>query len=185
MLGRTLKTLGFLTDRGGSIFMSKGKGGTVVSFVVIEGFWSRPGIAENFEEIGREIAPSVGGFPIKVRLMNSKREIKKEMNVGKWIVGTKDEIYYLGGATEADAKVLAQALQTAGFFQDKGVSVLLSKGDSTVLSFVVNEDSAKDPKYVAAFETLIREVASSVGGLPIKGRLINSALETKKEVAVQ
>jgi hypothetical protein len=184
-LGEELKTIGFLSDRGVSVFLSKGKGGTVVSFVVKEGTWNNASSVANFEEIGREIAPSVGGFPIQVRLVNSNRDVKKEVTAGKAIIGTKDEIYYLGSATEAEAKALGQALQTAGFFRDAGFSVLLSKGDGTVIGFVVKEGFWEEPENVATFEKITRQVASSAGGLPIKLRLLNNTLETKKEVAVQ
>src|ERR1039458_9866628 len=184
-LGAALKTTGFLSDRGASVFLSKGNGGTVVSFVVKEGIWNDPAMVASFEEIGRQIAPSVGGFPIQVRLIDSARAVKKEVTAGKAIIGTKDEIYYFGSATEADAKALGQALQTAGFFRDAGFSVLLSKGDGTVISFVVREGLWDEPEHVANFETITRQVASSAGGLPIKLRLLNNALETKKEVAVQ
>src|ERR1039458_5994204 len=184
-LGDALKTIGFLSDRGVSVFLSKGKGGTVVSFVVKEGTWNDPSSVANFEEIGRQIAPSAGGFPIQVRLINSNRDVKKEVTAGKAIIGTKDEIYYLGSATEAEAKALGQALQTAGFFRDAGFSVLLSKGDGTVIGFVVKEGFWEEPENVATFEKIARQVASSAGGLPIKLRLLNSTLETKKEVTVQ
>ena len=184
-LGAALKTTGFLSDRGASVFLSKGNGGTVVSFVVKEGIWNDPAMVASFEEIGRQIAPSVGGFPIQVRLIDSARAVKKEVTAGKAIIGTKDEIYYFGSATEADAKALGQALQTAGFFRDAGFSVLLSKGDATVIGFVVREGLWDQPENVATFEKIARQVASSAGGLPIKLRLLNNTMETKKEVAVQ
>ena len=184
-LGATLKTMGFLSDRGASVFLSKGNGGTVVSFVVKEGVWNDPAMVASFEEIGPGIAPSVGGFPIQVRLIDSDSVVKKEVTAGKAIIGTKDEVYYLGSATEADAKALGQALQTAGFFRDAGFSVLLSKGDGTVIGFVVKAGLWDEPENVATFEKIARQVASSVGGLPIKLRLLNNTMETKKEVVVQ
>ena len=184
-LGATLKTMGFLSDRGASVLLSKGRGGTVVSFVVKEGIWNDPAMVASFEEIGRGIAPSVGGFPIQVRLIDSGREVKKEVTAGKAIVGTKDEIYYFGSATEADAKALGQALQTAGFFRDLGFSVLLAKGDGTVIGFVVKAGLWDEPENVATFEKIARQVASSAGGLPIKLRLLNNTMETKKEIPVQ
>src|ERR1017187_2836908 len=184
-LGATLKTMGFLSDRGASVFLSKGKGGTVVSFVVKEGVWNDPAMVASFEEIGRGIAPSVGGFPIQVRLIDSASVVKKEVTAGKTIIGTKDEIYYFGSATEADAKALGQALQTAGFFRDLGFSVLLAKGDGTVIGFVVKAGLWDEPENVATFEKIARQVASSAGGLPIKLRLLNNTMETKKEIPVQ
>ena len=184
-LGEALKTSGFLRDRGVTVFLSKGTAGTVVSFVVKEGTWNNPQSVANFEEIGRQIAPSVGGFPIRVRLMNSQKDVKKEVTAGKAIIGTRDEVYYFGSATEADAKSLGQALQTADYFRDAGVSVMLSKGDGTVISFVVKEGFWEKPENVASFERLTRQVASSSGGLPIKLRLLNSTLESKKETMVR
>jgi hypothetical protein len=46
-----------------------------------------------FEEGGRQVAPSVGGFPIKVRLANTQQQTKKEVTVGRLLVGTKDHVY--------------------------------------------------------------------------------------------
>jgi hypothetical protein len=185
VLGQALKTMGFFNDRGASVLLSKGSGGTVVSFFVNEGAWDRPNSVSNFEEIGRRIATPLGGFPIKVRLMDSARVMRRELAVGKAIIGAKDEIYYFGSATEADAEALGQALKTAGFLEDKGVSVLLTKGDGTAISFVVNENAWERSETVAAFERLARRAATSIGGLPIKLRLLNSEMETKREVAVQ
>jgi hypothetical protein len=142
-------------------------------------------MVSGFEELGRQIAPKVGGFPIKVRLINSDRETKKEVTVGKTIIGTKDEIYYYGSATEADGKALGQALKTDGFFTDKGITVLLAKDGGTAVSFVVSEGVWDNPASVAAFEKIVRQLASSIGGLPIQLRLVNPTLEVKKEIMVQ
>jgi len=185
VLGQALKAIGFFGDRGTSVFLSKGSGGTVVSFVVIRGAWRDPDAVLNFEEIGRRVAPSVGGFPIKVRLMDAARSVLREMAVGRAIIGARDEIYYLGAATDADAEALGRALKSAGFLEDKGVSVVLAKGDSTAISFVVAEDVWERPETVAEFESLARRAAASVGGLPLVLRLLNPAMEVKREVAVQ
>jgi len=184
-LGDKLKSIGFLGDRGASVVLSKGKDGTVVSFVVKDGIWNDRAMVGSFEEIGRLIAPAVGGFPLKVRLMNSDREVKKEVVAGKTVIGTLDEVYYFGTATEVEAKALGQALQTAGFFHDKGFSVLLYKGEGTVLAFVVKEGFWEAPENVAMFDKVTRQVAPSVGGLPITLRLVNNSIDTKKEVTVQ
>lgn len=185
VLGQRLKQIGYFTDRGVTVTLSKDKGETAVSFVVREGAWNQPEMISSFEDVGRQVAPSVGGFPIKVRMMDTSGQKRKEMTVGKAIIGTKDEIYYYGSATDAEAKALGQALKADGFLTDRGVTVLLTKDDGTVISFVVRGGMWDEPEAVAQFETLVRQVAPSVGGLPIKFRLINSAIETKKEVLVQ
>ena len=63
--------------------LSKDKDGTAISFVVKEGVWDDPAMQAGFEQIGRQLAPSVGGLPIKVRLMDSSRATKKEIAVEK------------------------------------------------------------------------------------------------------
>ena len=45
----------------------------------------------------------------------------------KTMIG-KDEVRYEGSATEQEAKALGAALKESGYFQDRGVSVILSKG---------------------------------------------------------
>jgi hypothetical protein len=185
-LGSELQKIGYFSDRGATVFLAEGKGSaTVVSFAVKDGAWTQPATIAAFEEIGREIAPSVGGFPLKVLLVNTAGDKEKELNVGRVAVGAKDEIYFYGSAVEADAKALGQSLKSAQFFQDRGVTVFLAKNDDgTAISFIVGDGVWDDPKMVAGFETLVRQAAPSVGRLPIKFRLLSTELETKKEVTV-
>jgi hypothetical protein len=104
----------------------------------------------------------------------------------KVLVGSKDEVYYAGSATKQDAQALGEALKTAGYFQDKGFSVVLSKDkDGTAISFVVKEGVWDDAQMQAGFEQIGRQLAPSVGGLSIKVRLIDSSRATKKEIAVE
>src|SRR6185312_7111317 len=128
-LGKELQSIGFFNDRGTTVFLSKGRGGTVVSFVLNDGAWDHPETIYSFEEIGRRIVPAVGVFPIKVRLIDSSQRLRRELTIGRAIVGAMDEVYYYGTATEADAKALGEALKAAGFFVDSGASVALSKVD--------------------------------------------------------
>jgi hypothetical protein len=180
-LGEALKQIGYFRDQGVSVFVAKGAGLPIVSFVVIDEAWNRPEMVSAFERIGLGIAPSVGGLPIKVHLIDGSQAVKKEMNVGEVIVGTKDELYYFGSATEAEAKALVQSLKSGGFFVDRGVSVFLAKGDDgTSITFICEPNIAADPGYVAQFETLVRNSAPSVGGLPIQLRLANTQFETEK-----
>ena len=189
-LGNALKEHGYFSDsgasgRGADVYLEKGKDGTVISFIVKAGSWDQPATVANVEELGREVAQSVGGFPLRVRLMNSTYDIKKESMVGKAIFSSVDNIYYLGAATDAQAQALGQAFKSIGFFKGKGVDVFLSKhADGTMLSFVVGNAAWDDPTIVGYFEKLVRQAAPVVGGLPVKLRLVNTSLETEKDETV-
>jgi hypothetical protein len=185
VLGRALQHTGFFTDRGTSVLLSKNKSVTVVSFVLNEGAWDHADAVAGFEEIGRRIATAMGGFPIQVHLVDAAWTVRKSLAVGKAIIGARDEIYYLGSATEGDARSLGQALRNAGYLEDLGASVVVSKGHGTALGFVVGGGVWERPEAVAGFERLARKVAASIGGLPIQVRLLNAEMETKKEVTAQ
>lgn len=185
-LGKALQQLGFASSKGASIRLSKENGATAVAFAVKEGFWDEAGIPESFEEIGRQIAPSVGGFPITVRLTNVAWETKKELMVGRLLTDSHLEIFYLGTASEAEAKSLAKALEGEGFVSDHKLSLFLTKGGGVpAMTFIVRNGWWEDPTHVSEFEQLVRKIAPSVGGLPIKLRLANENVEIKKESLVQ
>jgi hypothetical protein len=184
MLGQALTASGFLSNQGLSVLLSKGPSGASVSFVVKDSAWNHPDTIASYEVIGRRIAASIGGFPITVRLLDSAGHIKK-LTVGRVLAGTRDEVYYFGSATEEDAQSLGQALKAIGFFADLGSSVAVSKGDGTAIWFVTNEGFWDKPEAIAGFERVARQVAASVGGLPIQVRLLNSEMETKKEMTIQ
>jgi hypothetical protein len=184
-LGKALQGTGFLNDRGTSVLLWMGGGPTVVSFVVDEGAWNHPHVISNFTEIARRIATSVGGFPIQVHLVDAHRVVHRRMTVGKWMAGTKDAVYYFGDATEADAKALADALRSAGYFTDKGAAAAVLKGEGTVISFVVQEGLWNQPAVTATLERLVRQIAPSVGGLPIELRLLDRNMDIQQAVTVQ
>lgn len=181
-LGNALKTDGYFTDRGTSVILVKGAGGTKVQFVAKEGIWNQIPMVESFEIVGQQIAASVGGLPIEVDLLNKDRVLQTKSNVGKVAADGKDSVYYLGTATETDAQALGDALKTAGFFQGKGSDVFLSKhSDGTMISFVVSDGVWDNPSDVKGFEDVARRVAPAAGGTPVKLRLISTSLVVKKD----
>jgi hypothetical protein len=98
------------------------------------------------------------------------------------VIGTQDEVYFTGTATKQDAQALGEALKKAGFFLDHGVAVILSKDqEGTAISFVVKDGIWDDASMSAGFQELGRQLAPSVGGFPIKVRLVNALKQTKKE----
>jgi hypothetical protein len=181
-LGKKLKETGYLTDRGVSVFFDQEPNARILSFVVKEGSWTQPALVSSFEEIARQAAPSIGGFPVQVRLMDKQREVKTEGTVGKVNAGGDDTIYYFGTATQAEAQALGKELKSKGFFQGRGADVFLLKDNEGVtLSFVVRDGISDDSAVVSEFEKTVRNTASAVGGLPIRLRLVNPSLEVKKE----
>jgi len=184
-LGQALRRIGFLNGRGTSVLLWQGSGRTVISFVLNDGAWDHPDAVSNFAEIGRRVAPAVGGFPLKVCLVDSARVVRKELTVGKATIGARDTIYYFGSATEADAKALGQALQAAGYFEDLGVTVMLLKDGGTAVSFVVQEGLWERPETAAALEGLVRRAATSIGGLPIELRLLDPRMEIRERVEIE
>ena len=184
-LGRALQSIGFLNDRGTTVLLSKGTAGTLVSFVLSEGGWDHPETIYSFEEIGRRIANVVGGFPIKVRLIDARRVLHRELNVGNAAIGARDVVYYYGSAEEDEARRLGQTLRNLGFLQDAGSAVVLSRDGTTDLCFVVADGVWDRVDAVAGFERLARAAAASVGGLPVRLRLLNEAMEPKKTVDVK
>jgi hypothetical protein len=184
-LGAALKKSGYFSDRGTSVFVDKDAAGATVSLVMQEGYWDRPGMLLSAEEVVREVADSVGGFPVRVRIMDSLQNVKKQGLVGRVAVG-KDEVFYFDDASQAEAAALGKALQTEGYLTGQGASVLVQKaGGVTALSYVVAEGFWDDPGHVAGFEKLTRAVAGPVGGLPVTVRLVNTDLESKKEWVVK
>ena len=104
----------------------------------------------------------------------------------KVIIGTKDEVDYSGSATEAQATALGNRLKTDGYFQDRGVSVLLNMGSSkgTVISYVVEDGVWTKADMVSDFEIITRDVATTVGGLPVDMQLMNSTETVEKDETV-
>jgi len=185
-LGKALKGIGFLTDLGTAVVLArdKSKGITAVSFVLKDGAWNLPDVVFQYGEIGRRIAPTVGGFPFRLKLVDHKLVARKVMVIGKETIGTRDIIYYYGSATSQDAIALGQSLRSAGAIKDMGATILLTKGDDTSISFVVKQNPWERPDVVAIYETLVRQVAPSVGGLPLKLRFLDPGGVVHKDVTI-
>ena len=92
---------------------------------------------------------------------------------------------YSGTATQADATALGNALKAAGYFQDRGVTVVLSKGTSgTTIGFDVQDGAWNKAGTLETFEEIARGVASSVGGLPVQVQLLSTTQTLEKSGTV-
>jgi hypothetical protein len=183
-LGLALRSAGYFDDTGAEASLSKGPGGAVVSFSA-GGQWAGPDRVYAFEDLGRRIAPSVGGFPIKVRLTDAHGGVQREITVGRLAVGAKDELYYFGSATKADAEALAKALKDGRFFTDLGAKVFYSKESGKAITFVLNKNAWERPDFYAVFQDVVRRAAPSVGGLPIAMRMLDLDMQFQRETVIQ
>lgn len=180
-LGGWLKSDEYFQDRGASVLLDKGFGSTTISFGVQEGVGSEPGTLSGFEELTRELAPLVGGFPVQIRLVDSQGNLEKTSTVGEVRFDGGDGLYYEGSANKAEAQALGQKLKSMGFFRGKGANVVLIRhDDGVIIEFPMIGEAWNDSKEVGALEAIVREVAPTVGGLPIEMRLVDLQMELKK-----
>ncbi len=112
---------------------------------------------------------------------------QKIMMGKRYKVSDKESVNYSEKATEEDAKKLGEILKTGGYFDgSKEVDVLLKKGDKegTVVSFVIS-GLGKDDAIEKAFKLIGEGIAEKGFGKPMTVRLIDSHLNTLKDVKLE
>jgi hypothetical protein len=185
-LGNVLKSNDYFQDRGASVLLNEGFGSRTISFVVQDGVWNQAGMLSSFEELAREVAPTVGGLPVQVHLVDSTGNVEATSTVGEVSFDGGDRVYYAGSATKAHAQALGRWFKSKGFFRGKGVNVFLTRhDDGTTLAFVIADGVWNNPNKVSNFEAIVRDIAPMVGGLPIDMHLVNTQLELKKDELIQ
>ena len=184
-LGNELKSDKYFLDRGATVLLNKGIGSKTISFVVQDGIWSQAGMLSSFEELAREVAPTVGGLPVHVQLLDSNENVEAVSTVGEVSFDGKDGIYDEGSVTKAEAQALGRRFKSIGFFRGKGANVLWTRhdGDGTTLAFVIVREAS--PSLVSSFKHIVRDVAPMVGGLPIDMHLVNAQLQVEKDEIIK
>jgi rhomboid protease GluP len=150
--------------------------------------WDNPLAVAGFAIMGVDVAPALGGPPMKIRFVSGTGQVKRELQIDsrQVTVGTKDKIWYSGAESEENAQQLGEALQKIGFLKDHGSLVQVSKGATgTDLSFVVNDVAWNDPRIVPGFQMITRKIAPSVGGLPITVHLLDRTLQPQKSFQIK
>jgi hypothetical protein len=186
-LGNALKSNGGFQDRGAAVLLNKGIDSTSITFGLQDSDWNQAGMLSSIEELTREVAPAVGGFPIQIQLVDSKGDVEETSTVGEVRFDGSDGIYYEGLATKAEAQALGRKFESMGFFRGKGVNVFLTRHDDedTTLTFVTVGEAWNDPSKVSDFENIVRDVAPCIGGLPIDMHLVNTQLEIKTDEVIK
>lgn len=112
---------------------------------------------------------------------------QKIMMGTRYKVSDKESVNYSEKATESDAKKLGDILKADGYFDgSKEVDVLLKKEEKegTVISFVISA-LGKDEAISNAFKEIGEDVAKNGFGKPLTVRLIDSHLNTLKDIRVE
>jgi hypothetical protein len=181
-----LTKIGFVPNSKVSVFLAKSKNDApVLSFVVQDGFWNRPSVVLAFGNIAQTVAPTLGGYPLKVRLINGKQEVEKEYLVAKKVMGTDENLCYFGTATEAEATALGEVFQHNQYLLNRPWDVFLTKGSGGTTISIVTTRGWDDPAKVAIYESLVRDGAPAVGGLPVRLQMLDTNLEIQKEEMVR
>ena len=110
-LGNVLKSNEYFSDRGSSVLLDKGIGTTTMSFAVQAASGTRRECCLHLRSLREEVAPTVGGLPIQVNLIDTSGNVKATSTVGKVGFGGSNGIYYEGSATKDEARALGQRLE--------------------------------------------------------------------------
>jgi len=80
-LVKALQACGFFKGLGSLVFLAKDRSGPEVSFYMSDGSWNDPRAIAYLQHVSRKIAPSVGGPPLKVHLIDSGRQTRMELPI--------------------------------------------------------------------------------------------------------
>jgi len=191
---------GFFSKSGELVLLHKGADGTAVSVPtnvdgeagkqearLVPAPWDDPKMLAWAQVTGVLVAPSVGGPPIRVEILDKQGEVMKAIPITQrqLRVGAANSIWYSGSATAADAAALGKSLTETGFFGLRGARVWLEKGaGGTSVSFSVRDGAWDDPKAVALMLQIAARAVPSVGGPPVTVYLMNGNFERKKTMVI-
>jgi hypothetical protein len=102
------------------------------------------------------------------------------------LFGTEEEVYYRGGATEAQARAVGRVLQQQRYFDGiGGKTVQVSRaGDGYSVAFVVQQGHWNKPDVSDYFQDLGRRLSGEVfDGAPVEVRLCDEWMNTRKTIA--
>ena len=78
-LAKSLQSCGFFKGLGSLVFLTRDSTGPEVSFYMSAGSWNDSRTVAYLQDVGRKIAPSVGGPPLKIHLIDSGHQTRREL----------------------------------------------------------------------------------------------------------
>jgi hypothetical protein len=182
-LGNQLKTEKYFLDRGTTVLIDREIGSRTLSFVVQDGVWDQAGILSSFEELARKAAPIIGGLPIDIQLLDTRQDVEAKSTVGETCLDSNHCVTFEGTATEDEANALCHQLESTSLFRRQPADVFLIRhdGEGTTLTFVLADQASSNLQTVTALETLARNAAPEIGGLPLVLHIVNPQFELEKE----
>lgn len=102
-------------------------------------------------------------------------------------VSDNESVYFSADVSEVQARALAHKLKRIGFFNGANEKdVFLRKGpNGREVSFIVQEGVWNDPSVVAAFASIGRQIATTVGGPPCRVALLDAQRRPQKELTIE
>jgi hypothetical protein len=80
-LGAALQSSGFFKGRGTTVGLAKHGSQPEISFYLRDGAEQNPQIIQAFEMLGRRLAPTVGGPPITIHLIDNEGQSTKDLAI--------------------------------------------------------------------------------------------------------
>ncbi len=82
-LGAALVSEGFLHDRGAIVVLGRESKAAPVELALftVDGAWDDPKVMSGLQDLVRKVAPTVGGLPVIVHVLDSKGQMRKQITV--------------------------------------------------------------------------------------------------------
>jgi rhomboid protease GluP len=104
----------------------------------------------------------------------------------KIVVGSNDTVNYTSRTNLQQATALGDALRSIGFFQDKGLTVLLDQGArGPEVSFSIKDTAWDSPRTIQTFQLIGRKIAPALGTQPLTLHLIDFARQATKDLPIE
>ena len=150
--------------------------------------WDDPAVLTSFRLAGPQIADAAGQRPFTIRMLNTKGDLEREIPIDWYLltIGSQDRVAYSGHATAAEAAALGKALQSVGFFQDRGALVVLSRQEGPPdISFVLQDGAWNAPALQTGITAIGRRIAPAIGGLPITIHLLDTTFQPRTQITIR